>query len=166
MILRSFILLLLCLLVPSFRSQAAPRKTHYFVPQGDPSVSQHTADAVYKTVADAYAEYTHVLQSLRPPNVRSATASLQSLRTQMRGVQPYFRKDIAASAGKQAKEYFATKARACVQAEKLLPDARLIEIDDIMSRNPQLNLLREDVYRLFVEFFKAVVTDYSSSHQF
>ena len=156
---------LLALLLVSSPADASPRKTHYFVPQGEPGVSQHTADAVYKTVADAYAQYTHVLQHLRPANLRSAMASLQSIRAQMRSVQPYFHKDIAASASPQAKNAFAAKARACVDAEKNLSEARLAEIDDIMSRNPKLNLLREDVYRLFVEFFKAVVTDYSSPHQ-
>lgn len=162
--LRFSMLLTAVLMVLSFPADATPRKTHYYVPQDAPGVSQHTADAVYRTVADAYAEYTQVLQNLRPSNLRTAKASFQSLRTRMRSVQPCFLKDLASSASPQAKTYFANKARACVEAEKNLSDARLAEIDDIMNRNPQLNLLREDVYRLFVEFFKAVVTDYSSPH--
>lgn len=161
MMLRFSLFLSVALAVLSFPAGAEPHKTHYYVPQGEQGVSQRTADVVYRSVADAYAKYTQVLQNLHPSNLRSAKASFQSLRTQMRSVQPYFLKDVASSASPQAKTYFANKARACVEAEKSLSEARLAEIDDIMSRNPQLNLLREDVYRLFVEFFKAVVTDYS-----
>ena len=152
-------LLCLCALVGVL--EASPRKTHYYVPNGTERVSQQTADAVYKTVADAYAQYTDVLQHLRQTNVQSSKSALQAVQARMRAVQPYFHKDMASVASKQAKDYFASKSRACVAVEKALPDDRLAEIDSIMSHHPRLNRLREDTYRLFVEFFKAVVTDYS-----
>lgn len=142
---------------------AAQGRTHYFVPRGEPVVSRSDADAVYTTVADAYAEYTHILQELRPSNVRASMASLRSLRSTLSGVRPFFSKDIASAAGQAAKAYFAHKARACVESEKALPDARLLEIDEVMADNPRLAALREDVYGLFVEFFKCVITDYSKS---
>ncbi len=142
-------------------AEGTQRRMQYVPAPADCAVSQQEADTVYRTVADCYAEYTKTLQSLSSARARSAMASFQSVQARMRRLQPYFSMDLPSAASPAAKKYFAQVARSCVESEKHLSDATIAQIDETLAQHRSLARSREQVYRLFVEFFKNVVTDYS-----